>query len=131
MIYLIVSKRKKLKQIPQETKTDIIKVNHVIQWLKKISLKLFIYNIEHKSNYIYLLLYFLCWNFLEKIVWNFDQLSGISGKYFCTLILLPYLKNSIYSLPKDNSNASPITVWMKEQLSIFVISTQKWSNNLI
>ena len=47
------------KKTPQETKNRLKKVNFVIQLLLKINLKLFIYNIEHKSNYIRLLFHFL------------------------------------------------------------------------
>ena len=53
-----------LKETSQEAKIDIKKVNVVIQWLvKKVKIKLFVHNVEHKSNYIYLLLHFLSWNF--------------------------------------------------------------------
>ena len=52
-----------LKETSQETKLDIKKVNfiHNLMIVENINLKLselFIYNIEHKSNFIYLLLQF-------------------------------------------------------------------------
>ena len=52
-----------LKETSQETKLDIKKVNFIynLMIVENINLKLselFIYNIEHKSNFIYLLLLF-------------------------------------------------------------------------
>ena len=47
---------------------------------------------------IYLLLHFL--------FWNFQHLRGISGKYVLCLILLPYVKSSIYNMVDNNSNTS-------------------------
>ena len=54
--------KKTLKETSQETKIDIKKVNVVIQLLvkkNKKTIKLLIYYIELKSNYIHLLLDFL------------------------------------------------------------------------
>ena len=58
---------------------------------KKVKLELFIDNIEHNSNYIYLLLHFL--------FGNFQHLSGISDKYvlrfiFITICKEQHLQNS-------------------------------------
>ena len=58
-----------LKETSQEAKIDIKKVNVVIQWLvKKVRMKLFVYNVEHKPNYIYLLLHFFILKFPNNLV---------------------------------------------------------------
>ena len=45
----VQKKKETLKETSQETEINIKKVNVLIQWLvKKINLKLFIFNIEHK-----------------------------------------------------------------------------------
>ena len=54
---LCPKEKETLKETSQETKIDIKKVNFVSQCLVKKYRT--IYNTEHKSNYIYLLLHFL------------------------------------------------------------------------
>ena len=86
---LCPKEKQTLKETSRETEIVVV--------AKKINLKWFLYNIKHKSNYIFLLWRFFVlefWNnlgtFFKKIVWNFQHLSGISDKDIYTLILLPY-----------------------------------------
>ena len=81
---------------------------------KKIKLKLYICNIKHKSNHINLLLYFyfeifkqFCSIFFTKLFKIFKICTEYEEKTFSALTLLPYIKNSIYSIADNNSNTSP------------------------
>lgn len=101
------------KETPQETKNRLKKVNFVIQLLLKINLKLFIYNIEHKSNYIRLLFHFLFWNFqkfrsilFKKLFESFNIWVKYGTNFSCAWILLPSVKNSIYSIADNTTHTS-------------------------
>ena len=79
---------------------------------KNINLKLFIYNIEHKSNNNYLLLYFLIWLkqlrniFIRKLFEAFNFWVEYLTYMFCALIILLNVINRIYSMVDKNSNTS-------------------------
>ena len=81
--------RETLTGTSQETEIDIKKVNVMIQWWIKNKLEI-VYNIEHKSNYIYLLLHFFFF-------------------FFYLILFYSIVKSSIYMVFFDNSESD--TEW--------------------